>query len=49
MCPKEIRGSSKNNLYTLGVFIYLLKAFDTVNHSLIVKKIEICGIQGKNG
>ena len=47
MCPKEIRGSSENNLFTLGVFIYLLKAFDTVSHSLIVKKIEIYGIQGK--
>ena len=49
MCPKEIQESSENNLYTLGVIIYLLKAFDTVNHSLIVKKIEIYGIQGKNG
>ena len=47
MCPKEIQESSENNLYTLGVIIYLLKAFDAVNHSLIAIKIEIYGIQGK--
>ena len=44
----QIYESFENNLYTLGVFIDLSEVFDTVNHSIILKKLEIYGIHGKN-
>ena len=33
----QINESFENNLYTLGVFMDLSKAFDTVNYSMILK------------
>ena len=44
----QIRESFENNLYTLGVFTDLSKAFDTINHStIILKKLEIYDIHEK--
>ena len=39
----QITESFENNKYTLGVFINLSKAFGTVDHSILLKKLELHG------
>ena len=42
----RIYESLQRNEYTIGVFIDLFKAFDTVEHNVLLKKLEIYGISG---
>ena len=42
----KISDAMSNNNLTLGVFINLYKAFDTVDHSILLSKLENYGING---
>jgi len=43
---EEISSNLDNNLVTIGVFIDLKKAFDTINHSIFIKKLCHYGVWG---
>ena len=43
---EEITNSIDNKKSTIGVFIDLKKAFDTINHGILIKKLEHYGIRG---
>ena len=42
----DITESIDKKLYSIGVFIDLAKAFDTVNHSILLQKLSNYGIRG---
>ena len=44
----QIYKSFEKDHYTLGVFIDLSKAFDTVYHAILIRKLKMCGIKGIN-
>ena len=43
---KEIYESFDKKQFTIGVFLDLSKAFDTVNHDILLNKLTSFGIQG---
>ena len=43
---EEITSSLDNDEATVGVFIYLKKAFDTVDHSILIEQLYHYGIRG---
>ena len=43
---ERIREALDNNKLASGIFVDLQKAFDTVNHNILIKKLEYYGIRG---
>ena len=44
----QINDNFEKNYFTLGVFINLSKAFDTVDHQILISKLKNYGIEGNN-
>uniref|UniRef100_A0A669CTI2 Reverse transcriptase domain-containing protein n=1 Tax=Oreochromis niloticus TaxID=8128 RepID=A0A669CTI2_ORENI len=42
----DISCATDNNKYTIGVFIDLKKAFDTMQHSILISKLNTYGVRG---
>ena len=43
---EDISTAIENNEYTVGVFIDLKKAFDTIDHNLLLRKLHFYGVRG---
>ena len=41
-----VKSALENKKHVLGIFIDLSKAFDTIDHKILLRKLENCGIRG---
>ena len=44
----QINDTVESNGFTLGIFIDLSKAFDIVDHQILISKLNNYGVKGKN-
>ena len=41
-----IQGNIDHNVFSCGIFFNFKKAFDTVDHSVLLHKLHYCGVSG---
>ena len=41
-----VQDALKQKQHVIGIFLYLSKAFDTLDHEILLTKLEHCGIRG---